>query len=112
MNKKDHTTKGNKMIRHGFFDQYTSHDSEQSLFKNMPMDLRHHPFIKGMCAVGCRVVYRGPRTNQGTNGTLKRDATAFSIYPPSQRFDHELGKIAWPWESDERTIAIRWLSEL
>jgi hypothetical protein len=88
-----------KMVRHGFFDQYAAPDSDTSLYKNIPISLRDHAFIKGMLAVGCRVVYRGPRTNRGTHSTLKRDANAFSIYPPSPRWDHTKQRRSWPWES-------------
>ena len=92
------------MIRHGFMDQYKSPASEQSMYKNIPMTLRHHPFVKGMMAVGCRVRYRGPREYGGYH-TLKADATAFSIYPPSPIREYRQGPdnrwhghTFWPWE--------------
>ena len=96
-------------IRHGFMDQYKSADSERSMYKNIPITLRHHPFVKGMLAVGCRVRYRGPRVKSGMVGsryhTLKRDATRFSIYPPSRIrvWSYELNGEGWtsytywPW---------------
>jgi len=89
-------------IRNGFMDKYKSPAEEQSIYKNIPMTLRHHPFVKGMLAVGCRVRYRGPRVQSGMLGgryhTLKSDATRFSIYPPSQRWDHILRMRRYPWE--------------
>ena len=92
------------MIRHGFMDHYKSPVSERSMYKNIPMTLRHHPFVKGMMAVGCRVRYRGPRAQSGYH-TLKADATRFSIYPPSQIREywrgpdnHWHGHTFWPWE--------------
>ncbi len=96
------------MIRHGFMDQYKSPDSERSMYKNIPITLRHHPFVKGMLAVGCRVRYRGPRVKSGMVGsryhTLKRDATRFSIYPPSPRREYWQADNHWytdtfyPWD--------------
>ena len=97
------------MIRHGFMDQYKSPDSERSMYKNIPITLRHHPFVKGMLAVGCRVRYRGPRVKSGMVGsryhTLKRDATRFSIYPPSRVREWKLNpdgrwlsRRVWPWD--------------
>jgi len=97
------------MIRHGFMDQYKSPDSERSMYKNIPMTLRHHPFVKGMMAVGCRVRYRGPRVKSGMVGgryhTLKSDATHFSIYPPSPVREYWQGAdnhwyedTFYPWE--------------
>ena len=92
------------MIRHGFMDHYKSPDSERSMYKNIPMTLRHHPFVKGMMAVGCRVRYRGPRMGS-TYHTLKLDATRFSIYPPSPIREysrgpdnHWHGHTFWPWD--------------
>ena len=97
------------MIRHGFMDHYKSPAHERSMYKNIPMTLRHHPFVKGMMAVGCRVRYRGPRVKSGMMGsryhTLKRDATRFSIYPPSPIREysrgpdnHWHGHTFWPWD--------------
>jgi len=94
------------MIRHGFFDQYATPDSGASLYTNIPISLRDHAFVKGMLAVGCRVAYRGPRTNRGTHVTLKRDAYAFSIYPPSPRWDHTEHRRAWPWEFTTSSVTI------
>lgn len=94
-------------IRHGFMDQYKAPDSERSMYKNIPISLRHHPFVKGMLAVGCRVRYRGPRVKSGMVGsryhTLKRDAVAFSIYPPSRIRE-------WSYElnGEGRTTAVVW----
>lgn len=96
-------------IRHGIMDQYKSCASERSMYKNIPMTLRHHPFVKGMLAVGCRIRYRGPRVQRGMLGgryhTLKSDASRFSIYPPSPVREWKLGPDGrwhsttyWPWE--------------
>ena len=76
------------------------------------MALRNDPFVKGMEAAGCRIVYRGPRTNPNTNGTLKKDARRFSIYPPSQRYDHILQKRVWPWEPNGYDLTLRMIDEV
>lgn len=90
------------MVRHGFMDQYASPASERSMYKSIPMTLRHHPFVKGMLAVGCRIRYRGPRVKSGMMGgkyhTLKRDATRFSIYPPSPVREWKVDADGW-WSS-------------
>lgn len=116
------------MIRHGFMDNYKSPDSERSMYKNIPITLRHHPFVKGMLAVGCRVRYRGPRVKSGMMGsryhTLKSDATRFSIYPPSPIREYSQGPdnrwhghTFWPWdrprqnrlrELESALEAVRW----
>ena len=92
------------MVRHGFMDHYKSPVDERSMYKNVPITLRHHPFVKGMMAVGCRVRYRGPREHGGYH-TLKQNATRFSIYPPSQIREywrgpdnHWHGHTFWPWD--------------
>jgi hypothetical protein len=82
------------------FNDYRSPSTVRSIFNNIPMVLRNDPFVRGLAAAGCRIVYRGPRTNRNTYGTLKEDARWFSIYPPSQRWDHVLQKRIWPWEEN------------
>ena len=96
--------KGTKNL---YFEQFRSPVDERSMFKGIPMRLRDNPFVLGMMAVGCRVRYRGPRYG-GTASpyhTLKRDATSFSIYPPSPRRERTRGPdmrwrshTFWPWD--------------
>ncbi len=86
------------------FNTFKSPHGERSMFKNIPMSHRDHPFVQGMTAVGCRIRYRGPREHGGYH-TLRERATPFSIYPPSQirEWSRENGQgwtttTFWPWE--------------
>lgn len=90
------------------FNTFKSPHGERSMFKNIPMSHRDHPFVQGMTAVGCRIRYRGPREHGGYH-TLRERATHFSIYPPSQirEWSRENGQgwtstTFWPWERPQR----------
>jgi hypothetical protein len=67
------------MFGNDFFDprEYLAPKNEEAILKNVPVELRDHPFIKFMTSTrgfGCRVRY--PET--GDNRYL---AKTFSVYP-------------------------------
>ena len=63
---------------------YRSPDSEESFFKNIPIEhldvvqAHFRTFVKGL-----RYVFRGPRSGSQASYCLKRNAQTFAIYKKS-----------------------------